>query len=276
MARGLACRRRSSIRPAPGDTAALRSPVAARRGAASSRPSSIGSCCGWRATASGRSSSGCCSSTCSIRRSAGSSRRGIRRTLAIVVVYVVAFVALRRVPEPDLDAAHQRDRCGSSSDLPSQLADATQEQLETSVRRLQPTRTSRARSAMDRLPARRSASRRWRRAARHSTRRPAAGPDRRRRHHRRAVRLLLLPVWVFYLLKDRVSLTDQFDRASRRHLALRHAGRSCGSSSGSSASGCAAQLILGLTVGIFTFIGLIDPQRDDRPGLRAATRSCSR
>ncbi len=46
-----------------------------RRGSWSSswRPSSPDSSCGWPATASGRSSSACSSSTCSIRRSAGSS-----------------------------------------------------------------------------------------------------------------------------------------------------------------------------------------------------------
>ena len=41
------------------------------RGPDRRRRSSPASCCGWLATASGRSSSGCCSSTCSIRPSAG-------------------------------------------------------------------------------------------------------------------------------------------------------------------------------------------------------------
>ena len=67
---------------------------------------------------------------------------------------------------------------------------------------------------------------------------------------------ILLPVWVFYILKDRVALTAQFDRG------LPPAWRfdvwaSCGSRGACSASGSAAQLVLGFTVGVFTFIGLM-------------------
>lgn len=67
---------------------------------------------------------------------------------------------------------------------------------------------------------------------------------------------ILLPVWVFYLLKDRVSLTDQFDRslpATWRFdtwAILRIVRRLFG-------QWVRAQLVLGVTVGIFTFIGLI-------------------
>jgi predicted PurR-regulated permease PerM len=67
---------------------------------------------------------------------------------------------------------------------------------------------------------------------------------------------ILLPVWVFYLLKDRVSLTQQFDRslpAAWRFdtwAILRIVRRLFG-------QWVRAQLVLGLTVGIFTFIGLI-------------------
>jgi predicted PurR-regulated permease PerM len=67
---------------------------------------------------------------------------------------------------------------------------------------------------------------------------------------------LLLPVWVFYLLKDRVALTDQFDRslpASWRFdvwAVLRIARRVFG-------QWVRAQLVLGFTVGALTFVGLI-------------------
>lgn len=67
---------------------------------------------------------------------------------------------------------------------------------------------------------------------------------------------ILLPVWVFYILKDRVSLTDQFDRslpAAWRFdtwAILRIVRRLFG-------QWVRAQLVLGVTVGIFTFVGLI-------------------
>jgi predicted PurR-regulated permease PerM len=67
---------------------------------------------------------------------------------------------------------------------------------------------------------------------------------------------ILLPVWVFYLLKDRVSLTTQFDRslpAAWRFdtwAVLRIVRRLFG-------QWVRAQLVLGLTVGAFTFIGLL-------------------
>ena len=66
---------------------------------------------------------------------------------------------------------------------------------------------------------------------------------------------ILLPVWVFYLLKDRVSLTEQFDRslpAAWRFDAwaiLRIVRRLFG-------QWVRAQLVLGVTVGVFTFVGL--------------------
>ena len=67
---------------------------------------------------------------------------------------------------------------------------------------------------------------------------------------------LLLPVWTFYLLKDRVALTEQFDRslpAAWRFdvwAVLRIARRVFG-------QWVRAQLVLGITVGVFTFIGLL-------------------
>jgi predicted PurR-regulated permease PerM len=66
---------------------------------------------------------------------------------------------------------------------------------------------------------------------------------------------VLLPVWVFYLLKDRVSLTDKFDDvlpATWRFdiwAIVRMVERVFG-------QWVRAQLILGVTVGVFTFIGL--------------------
>jgi predicted PurR-regulated permease PerM len=67
---------------------------------------------------------------------------------------------------------------------------------------------------------------------------------------------LLLPVWAFYILKDRVVLTAQFDRslpAAWRFdvwAVLRIARRVFG-------QWVRAQLVLGITVGVFTFIGLL-------------------
>jgi predicted PurR-regulated permease PerM len=67
---------------------------------------------------------------------------------------------------------------------------------------------------------------------------------------------LLLPVWVFYLLKDRTVLTGQFDRslpAAWRFdvwAVLRIGRRVFG-------QWVRAQLVLGITVGVFTFIGLL-------------------
>jgi predicted PurR-regulated permease PerM len=66
---------------------------------------------------------------------------------------------------------------------------------------------------------------------------------------------LLLPVWVFYILKDRSVLTGQFDRslpAAWRFdvwAVLRIGRRVFG-------QWVRAQLVLGITVGLFTFIGL--------------------
>jgi predicted PurR-regulated permease PerM len=67
---------------------------------------------------------------------------------------------------------------------------------------------------------------------------------------------LILPVWAFYLLKDRVTLTESFDRSLPRAwrfdvwAVLRIARRVFG-------QWVRAQLVLGVTVGVFTFIGLI-------------------
>ena len=51
---------------------------------------------------------------------------------------------------------------------------------------------------------------------------------------------IILPVWVFYLLKDRVALTGQFDDGPARRPGGSTCGPCCGSSSACSASGSAA------------------------------------
>jgi predicted PurR-regulated permease PerM len=67
---------------------------------------------------------------------------------------------------------------------------------------------------------------------------------------------VILPVWVFYLLKDRVSLVEAFDRSLPTTwrfdvwVLLRTVERVFG-------QWVRAQLILGFAVGIFTFIGLL-------------------
>jgi predicted PurR-regulated permease PerM len=67
---------------------------------------------------------------------------------------------------------------------------------------------------------------------------------------------ILLPVWVFYLLKDRVSLAADFDRSLPpawrfdAWAVIKIVRRLLG-------QWVRAQLVLGLTVGIFTFIGLL-------------------
>jgi predicted PurR-regulated permease PerM len=67
---------------------------------------------------------------------------------------------------------------------------------------------------------------------------------------------ILLPVWVFYLLKDRVSLTQQFDRSLPDPwrfdvwAVIRIVRRLFG-------QWVRAQLVLGVTVGVFTFVGLM-------------------
>ena len=67
---------------------------------------------------------------------------------------------------------------------------------------------------------------------------------------------MILPIWVFYLLKDKASLVGSFDRALPAVLAVRRLGdhptveRVFG-------QWVRGQLILGFTVGVFTFIGLM-------------------
>jgi predicted PurR-regulated permease PerM len=67
---------------------------------------------------------------------------------------------------------------------------------------------------------------------------------------------LLLPVWVFYLLNDRVALAVEFDRSLPptwrfdAWAVIRIVRRLLG-------QWVRAQLVLGLTVGVFTFIGLL-------------------
>ena len=82
-----------------------------RRGlpCSSSRPSSPGWCCGWPGTASGRSSSACCSCISSIRPSAGSCDAGCAGASRSSIVYVVGIVLIVEVPRAHADAAGQRD-----------------------------------------------------------------------------------------------------------------------------------------------------------------------
>ena len=67
---------------------------------------------------------------------------------------------------------------------------------------------------------------------------------------------IILPVWVFYLLKDRVSLAASFDRALPAAwrfdtlVVLRSVERVL-------SQWVRAQFVLGLTVGVFTFVGLL-------------------
>ena len=67
---------------------------------------------------------------------------------------------------------------------------------------------------------------------------------------------IILPVWVFYLLKDRVTLAAEFDRSLPdawrfdTWAVIRIARRLLG-------QWVRAQLVLGVTVGVFTFIGLL-------------------
>ena len=67
---------------------------------------------------------------------------------------------------------------------------------------------------------------------------------------------IILPVWIFYLLKDRVSIAAAFDRALPSAwrfdtiVVLRSIERVL-------SQWVRAQFVLGLTVGVFTFIGLV-------------------
>ena len=67
---------------------------------------------------------------------------------------------------------------------------------------------------------------------------------------------VILPVWVFYVLKDRIALTKQFDRSLPAPwrfdvwAVLRIIRRDFG-------QWIRGQLVLGVTVGVFTFVGLL-------------------
>ncbi len=67
---------------------------------------------------------------------------------------------------------------------------------------------------------------------------------------------ILLPVWVFYVLKDRVTLTAQFDRSLPPTWRF-DAWAVIGIVRRLFGQWVRAQLILGITVGLFTFAGLI-------------------
>lgn len=67
---------------------------------------------------------------------------------------------------------------------------------------------------------------------------------------------VILPVWIFYILKDRVSLAASFDRALPAEwrfdtlVVLRSVGRVL-------SQWVRAQFVLGFSVGLFTFVGLL-------------------
>jgi predicted PurR-regulated permease PerM len=180
-------------------------------------------------------------------------RRGMRRTLAILLVYVVAIVALIEILNLTLTPL-ANEIVRFFQDLPG-LA----EQLQVQLQRLSEV------YARLQLP---DAVRDWIDSVIAGIEQGEGGPT--------AIDFsiffpvltgagsvigaifgyLLLPVWVFYILKDRVALTDQFDRSlppSWRFdvwAVLRIARRVFG-------QWVRAQLVLGITVGVFTFIGLV-------------------
>jgi predicted PurR-regulated permease PerM len=180
-------------------------------------------------------------------------RRGLRRTLAILLVYVVAIVAIVEIVNLTLTPlANEVVRL--LQDLPGLV-----EQLQAQIQRLSEV------YARLQLP---EAVRDWIDSAIANIGQPDGGPP--------AIDIsilfpvltgagslvvaifgyLLLPIWVFYILKDRVALTEQFDRslppAWRFDVwaLLRIARRVFG-------QWVRAQLVLGITVGVFTFIGLM-------------------
>ena len=68
---------------------------------------------------------------------------------------------------------------------------------------------------------------------------------------------VILPVWVFYLLKDRVSLVASFDRGPAGDLALRHVGGHAHRRARLRPVGPRRSSSSASTVGVFTFIGLL-------------------
>jgi predicted PurR-regulated permease PerM len=180
-------------------------------------------------------------------------RRGLRRTLAILLVYVVAIVALIEIvyltltPLIDELARFIEDLPGLAEQLQAQL-----DRLSEIYARLQ-------------LP---QAVRDWIDSLIAGAGQGGAGAP--ELDFTMFLPLLtgaggligaifgyvLLPVWIFYLLKDRVALTETFDRSLPAEwrfdvwAVLRIARRVFG-------QWVRAQLVLGITVGIFTFIGLL-------------------
>ena len=149
-------------------------------------------------------------------------RRGVRRTIAILIVYLVAIVRHRRVPGAHVDAAGQRDapvhrrlpEARGESSTPSSSGSASST----------PVCRSRSPSATGST------------ASSPASARAAGG-----RRSARPVFLLplvtgagsllgaifgylILPVWVFYLLKDGVAWSRQFDRVAAGSLAVRRLG----------------------------------------------------
>jgi len=179
-------------------------------------------------------------------------RRGVKRVLAIVIVYIVATIALVELLNLTLTPLIN-EMLRFVDELP-QLAVQLQAQLERLTEfyaRLQ-------------IP---DAIREWIDAVLASTGQGSAAP---------ALDIsvllplvtgagglvgaifgyVLLPVWVFYLLKDRVALMASFDNALPSAwrfdvwAVIRIAQRVFG-------QWVRGQLLLGVTVGVFTFVGLI-------------------
>ncbi len=150
-------------------------------------------------------------------------RRGLRRSLAILIVYVVAIVCLRRVPGADADAAGQRDPA-----LRRRLPEARRETSTRSSSKLGEF------YAHLQIPA---AIREWIDGVIAGIGQggagggggldltlPAAAPDRRREPPRAVFGYLILPVWVFYLLKDKAALVATVRSLASADLAVRHLG----------------------------------------------------
>ena len=84
---------------------------------------------------------------------------------------------------------------------------------------------------------------------------------------------IILPVWVFYLLKDRVALVAQFDTRAAGDVAVRRVGGPAHRRSGSSASGSAASSSSGSRSASRRSSASMILSVLGRPGLRAVRRA---
>ena len=199
-------------------------------------------------------------------------RRGLRRSLAILLVYVVAITGLVAVPRRDADAADQRDPAVHRR-LPSSRPSSSSS-----------SRTCRTLRATSRSPI---AIRDWIDAliaedpseggggGRSST---CASSCRSSPEPGSLIGAIfgyvILPVWVFYLLKDRVALVGAVRPRAAVGLAVRHVGDPADRRA-DFGQWVRGQLILGFAVGLFTFVGLtVLSHWSIRSS--AATRSCCR